>query len=162
MPDDSSALRVPKQAVPVEMALAGEPPRTVEVFVAEHRAHAFRRQDVLDLLEHEHSFLPARDVADGAWVIFNKETVMWLAVAFAAMAPGDVDDEAEELFDYRKVVRVVLQGGSSLQGEVLYSLPSDRARVVDVLNVEGRFFRLWTPDRVFLVNKAFVLRVVET
>ena len=32
--------------------------------------------------------------------------------------------------------------------------------MVDYLNGPGRFFRLRTPDRVFLINKNFVARVV--
>lgn len=155
------ALKVPKRAVAVELALAGREPRPVEVYVAEHQAHAFRRQDVLDLLEHEQAFLPARDVADGAWVMFNKDTVVWMSLPVAALGEDADDDGGDELFDYRREVRVEVHGGPPLEGELLYSTPAERARVVDYLNQTGRFVRLWTADRLYLVNKAYVLRVAE-
>ncbi|MEO8349236.1 MAG: hypothetical protein ABI610_10015, partial [Acidobacteriota bacterium] len=48
-----------------------------------------------------------------------------------------------------------------LEGEILYSAPEGSARVVDVMNRRERFFRVWSGDRVFLVNKDSVLRLVE-
>ncbi len=160
MSDD--ALKVPKQAVEVELALAGiGASRSVEVFVAEHQAHAFRRQDVLDLLEHEAAFLPARDRADGG-VLFNKDAVVWVAIPIAAARAALADDdEEEELFDHKHHARIELTGREPLEGELLYSSPAEHARVVDYLNEPGRFFRLWTAERLYLVNRAYVTRVIE-
>lgn len=155
-------LRVPKAKVVVELAFAGREPRTVEVFVAEHQAHAYRRQDVLDLLEHEHPFLPARDRDANEWVLFNKDTLLWVALPlFTGHSADTEDDEDEELYEQRKDVRIDLVGGGTLSGELLYSAPAEHSRAVDLLNQPGRFFRLWEPERVVLVNKLFVVGVVE-
>src|SRR5713226_124544 len=102
-------LRVRKQNVMVDLALAGTQPRTVEVFLAEHQAHTFRRQHVLDLLEQEISFLPARDFASGVWENFNKDSLLWIRVALGPL--GDEEEGADELFDIQKRVRVELHGG---------------------------------------------------
>jgi hypothetical protein len=157
------ALRVPKQAVEVELALAGiSAASAVEVFVAEHQAHAYRRQDVLDLLEHEAAFLPARDRRAQTSALFNKDAVVWVAVPIAAARAAMADDEdEEELFDHHHHVRVELMGRDPLEGELLYSSPAEHARVADYLNEPGRFFRLWTTDRLYLVNRAYVIRVLE-
>jgi hypothetical protein len=151
-------LRVRKQNVPVDLALADSQPRSVEIFLAEHQAHEFRRQHVFDLLEHDAAFLPARDFASGQWEIFNKDSVLWIRIPRGSLGEGE---EAEELFDLEKKVRVELRGGEPLEGELLYSMPEASTRVIDYLNQEGRFFRLWQADLLYLVNKAFVSRVAE-
>ena len=152
-------LRIPKEAFAVELALAGAAPRRVEVFLAEHRAHEFRRQYVLDLLEQAQAFLPARDTSSGKRETFNKDALLWIGVPlapFGSQATGE-----EELFEFRRPVRVDLIGGEPLSGELLYSAPEESTRLVDYLNAPGRFLRLWAKDTLYLINKAFVLRVVE-
>jgi PAS domain-containing protein len=112
---------------------------------------------VLDLVERVDCFLPTCDLETGEWESFNSRAVAWIGLSRASDADGSVD----ELFQYRRLVRVALVGGGSLEGEVLYSAPDGEARLVDFLNRRERFFRLWDGDRVFLVNKDSVLRVVE-
>jgi hypothetical protein len=108
---------------------------------------------VLELLEHSSAFLPARVPSEQRGVVLNKDTVVWLAL------PGD--DREDELYEFRHDVRLELVGGGELAGELLYSLPHDHARVVDYLNGPSRFARLFTGGRLFLVNKAYLERVVE-
>ena len=158
--DPAGPLRIRKQAVAVELALAAGEPRRVEVFVAEHRHNEFRRQDVLDLLEHVQAFLPARDAASGRWEIFNKDALLWIGVPVAPFG-SEPAAAPEELFEFRRPLRVDLMGERSLSGELLYSAPAESTRVVDYVNEPGRFLRLWTRDFLYLINKAFVLRLVE-
>lgn len=146
-------LRIPKQTVLVDLALAGAEPRPVEILLAEQLAREFRRQHVLDLLEEPVSFFPARDSASGAWEIVNKRWLLWIRL-------GSGEEVDEELFDVAKKIRVDLQGGAPLEGELLHS--EESARVSDYLNLPGRFFRLWEGEHLYLVNKSFVLRIVET
>ena len=158
-------LRIPKIPVTVELALYGEAPRSVELYIAEHQADAFRRQQVLDLLETDALFLPAHDRAAGDWAILNKATVAWVAIS---LLDGELPVEeaadyplGDEIFDVRRRVEVELSGGEVIAGELLYSPPRERSRLADHLNEGGRFFRLWNEDRVYLVNKQWVLRVRE-
>jgi hypothetical protein len=141
-------LRVPKDVVAAELALAGEAPRRVELFVVAGRGLA-------EMLEHEAPFFPVREVGGAAGgAIVNKAALAWIAVAIA-----DADDG--ELYSERRVVRVELAGGEALEGELLYSPAEGRARVVDQLNEEGRFVRLWQAERVWFVNKLLIARVIE-
>jgi hypothetical protein len=153
-------LRIPKEAFAVELALAGFVPRRVEIFLAEQRANEFRRQLVLDLLEHVQAFLPACDAATGKWEIFNKDALLWIGVPLAPFGSQAVAGE-EELFEFRRPVRVDLIGAEPLEGELLYSAPEQSTRLMDYLNEPGRFLRLWAKETLYLINKAFVLRVVE-
>jgi len=147
-------LRVPKRAVTVELALVGRAAVEVELFVAEHHAHDLRPEDVIDLLEASPAFLPAR--AAGGGFVVNKDTVTWVA-----LRDTDNGGRGEDLYDQRQEVGVELTSGGTLRGELLFSAPDGHTRVSDHLNGPGRFLRLWAPDRVYLVNKAYVLRVVE-
>ena len=157
----SEPLRIPKEAFAVELALAGAAPRRIEVFLAEQRANEFRRQVVLDLLEQAQAFLPARDPATGNRETFNKDALLWIGVPLAPFG-SQPSAEEEELFEFRRPVRVDLIGGEPLAGELLYSAPEQSTRLVDYLNAPGRFLRLWSKETLYLINKAFVLRVVET
>jgi hypothetical protein len=154
----TTALRVRKDPLAVELSLAGEQPRSVELFLAEHGPHAFSRQSVEDLVLQADGFLPACDAATGEWESFNARSVSWISLSRAAF---EAQAAADELFEQRRTVRVSLVGGASISGEVLYSAPAAEARLVDYLNRRDRFFRVWDRDRVFFVNKEWVLRVVE-
>ena len=153
-------LRIRKQAVAVDLTLAGGRPRRVEIYLAEHRENEFRRQDVLDLLENANAFLPVRDARSADREIINKDALLWIGVSLAPF--GSEPDAAEELFDFRRPVRVELPGTGSLEGDLLYSAREESTRIVDYLNETGRFLRLWSKDRLYLINKTFVSRIVET
>ncbi|HTD51800.1 MAG TPA: hypothetical protein VK780_02135 [Thermoanaerobaculia bacterium] len=152
-------LRIRKQNVPVDLALPGSAPREVEIFLPEYGAQPYRRQHVIDLLEESRGFLPARDRASGSWELFNRDSLLWVRVPRGRL--GEDEQADEELFDFEKKVRVDLDEGEPLQGELLYSAPGEETRVADYLNQDGRFFSLWQGEHLYLVNKAFVLRVVE-
>lgn len=150
-------LRVRKEPIEVELALTGETPKQVELFLAEHGSHHFNRQRVLELLDQAGSFLPVRDRDTGEYAASNSRAIVWIGMSrLSADAEG-----GDELYDYRKALRVELAGGRALEGEILYSAPEGAARLVDFLNRGERFFRLWSGERVFLVNKDFVSRIVE-
>lgn len=156
MPSLESTLRVRKETIEVELVLSGAAPRRVEMFLAEHGSHSFNRESVVELLESS-CFLPVRDVESGTWEVINSRIFVWLEMSRNS---ADSDDMAD-LYDHRRLVRVTLLGGATLDGEILYSAPEGSARVLDVMNRRERILRLWCGDRVFLLNKEFVLRVVE-
>jgi hypothetical protein len=151
-------LRVRKEPFEVELTLAGRSPRHVELFLAEHASDRFDRQRVLDLLEQADAFLPARDVETGQWETLNARAVVWIGMSRPLLGG---EGSADELFEYRKFVSVALEGGGSLEGEILYSAPDGGTRLVDFLNRPERFLKVWDGDRLYLVNKESVLRVVE-
>ncbi len=150
-------LRVRKQPLEVELALEDRPPRRMKLFLAEHDSHTFQRQRVLDLLQAE-TFLPACDAESGEWETFNSRAVLWIGMPLSSV---DGEEAADELFEHRQRVHIDLIGGTSLVGELLYSATQEGPRIVDLLNRKERFLRLWTEDRIVLVNKKMLLRVVE-
>jgi hypothetical protein len=92
------------------------------------------------------------------WESFNARAVVWIAMSRES---AGAEGSTEELYDFRKFVRLALSGGGALEGEILYSAPDGETRLVDFLNRPERFLKVWDGDRLFLVNKESVLRVVE-
>jgi hypothetical protein len=151
-------LRIPKSPLEVELAFAGEAPRRVELYLAEYSSHDYSPERVLDLLEQSGNFLPACDLESGEWESFNSRQVAWIGMPVESFDGGAT---ATELFEQRRWVRVFLAGGDVLRGELLYTSPDESSRVVDLMNRNERFFRLWTEDRVLLVNREAVVRILE-
>ncbi len=152
-------LRVRKQIVAVDLAHGSAPPRPIEVYLAEQDTRQYRRQQLLDLLEHGPPFLPVRDFQESRWDIVNRDLVVWVRVPPASLAAAG--EESDELFDIRQRVQVELTSGSSLAGELLYSAEETLTRVTDYMNQQGRFFRLWKDEDLYFVHKPFVARVIE-
>jgi hypothetical protein len=155
MGDGASGYRVPKQPILVELALAAGEPLRAELYLAEQQAQAYRREEILDLLERDEAFLPARAVETGAWTVVNRDAIRWLAIRQEAEEPEPV------LYEHARDVTVVLLDGQTLQGKLLYNAPADHARLVDILNAPGRFFRLWRGQEVLAVNRAHVACIRE-
>ena len=104
-----------------------------------------------------------RESGGGDWSIINKNGLLWASVVLEdGRLPIDVaEDEEAPLFDRQVLVRVDFTQGDSLTGKILYSPPAGQTRVTDHINRADHFFRLWTADHLFLINKGHVLRVVE-
>lgn len=155
MSESREDLKVPKDRVAVELALRSGERREVQLFLAEHEAHAFRHENVSDLLEDARDFVPGYSVEEAAWLFFSKGAIGWLALARAG------DEEELELFEEDRPAEVRLCDGSTLRGELLYSPPRGGSRTVDHLNEAGRFFTLYETSRIYFIDKAFVEWVRE-
>jgi hypothetical protein len=147
-------LRVPKRKVQVELVLRGAAPRVAEMFLAEHQEHTWHRQEVLDLLEGQALFFPVRE--GGETILVRREAVVWVRIANEEPGDGEM-----VLFDQKRLVRILLDGGGELQGTIYYAAAPHRSRLVDELNGPGLFLRLCGEDSVYLISKAAVLTVVE-
>ncbi len=158
MKGETEFLRVRKQNVAVNLTLVGTAPRQVELFLADPARPGDRRDQIMELLEKGTPFLPARDDASGRWEIFSRDAVLWVRIPLSDPATGE---ETEELFDIRQKVRVDMKSAEPLTGELLWSAEQQHTRVTDYMNSEGRFFRLWQEEHVLLVNRSYVLRVIE-
>ena len=127
------------------------------MFLAEHQDHSWHRQEVLDLLEVQEPFFPAHYEGSDAWMLVGRAAVVWVAVDNDA-PEAEADDE-EPLFEYRREVSVDLDGGRSLEGQLLYAAPPEQARLMDYLNATPRFFRVFTAERIYLVARSAVRRL---
>lgn len=162
--EPKASYRIPKIPVRVEINLGGRGIRPIEIYVAEHLARAFRRQHVADLLAGPEAFLPARDLGDDRFAMFNKAVAIWIRIPLASGSlPVEESSVAltDELFEQQHPVEIELASGERLCGDLMYSLPAERARPVDYLNEVHRFCRLWTSDYLYLVNKDSVVWIVE-
>ena len=164
MGGSSAELRLPTLSVPVDLARAGRAPERVELFLtgAPGRGRAAIAGAVAGLLVADPAVLPVRepDAPGGPRVaLVGKRAILWVAVPLAGL--GDDSEDGLTLFDHDHGVRVELDVGDELAGHVFCSSPADRPRLIDHLNLPVHFLRVWTPDALFLINQAHVVRVVE-
>lgn len=151
-----SELRIPTKELTVELTLLGGVGTTVALHLAEHE------QNLIDRLEEDQPFLPVRETGGSDWSIINKNGLLWASIVLVdGRLPIDVDVEEAPLFDRQVEVRVDFVQGDPLHGKILYSPPAGQTRVTDHINRPDLFFRLWTSDHLFIVNKAHVLRIIE-
>ena len=137
-------LRVPKRTVRVEILLAGQARRRLELFVSDDQALA-------DLLEGAGAFLPAHDPEVDGWLVLARDQLVWVRLP----------DQEVELYEHRHDVRVELGGGEALDGSLLYRAAPGRTRVVDHLNEPSRFLEVWQGEERLLVQKRFIVTLHE-
>jgi hypothetical protein len=175
MPKSTAELRLPTLPVAVQIAVFGDAePMSAELYVPDLPRQG-RSQLVDDLslsLDGDAGFLPVK--TGDAVTLLGKHAIVWVAIAAGgdpkrAPTDGDWEDasgapepsEVLTLYDNKHDVEVILTGGASLAGSILYSSPADRTRVIDHLNRRTRFLRLWTSRAQYLINKQHVVRVRE-
>ena len=157
MSDVEHTLKVPKDRVPVRVLLSNQTVKQIELFVPVARIHQGGHRGVLSVLERGSTFLPSQDAGSGEWILLNREAVVWAVFDLAQL---DITGEFE-LFDRVARVQVEFMGGHTLKGKFFYTPPTARARVVDHLNGNGRFFVLHQERCVYMINKSFVVGVIE-
>src|SRR5262249_19690997 len=121
-------LKVPKKTMTADLALLGEKPRRVELYLVPHGDGTSSRQELIDLLLQDREFLPAEDVIEGKPFLFNTKKVMWISLP--PPPPGGADHE-EEWLDRQRAARVEMEDGTLLDGQLLYTAPAENARVLD-------------------------------
>jgi hypothetical protein len=108
----------------------------------------------VDLLNRSERFF-AVTLADDDLLLLAKSHVLFVRLP---PHPAFVDPERESAAR-RLGLEVELADGSRLEGVVIFEMPPDRPRVLDYLNAAPRFFALWTPDAVHLLNRGHVRAV---
>jgi hypothetical protein len=151
--------------VTVRLAMVGMSPLAVEMFVPDvpRRGRGQLLDDLATQLGGEARFVPVRTTSRVRLV--GKHAIAWISVERRAPedAPAEPAEIPEELalFDHQHFVEVELAHGSKLIGTLLDSGPVEHSRVVDHLNHSGRWLRLWTTDRHYLINVLQVVAVTE-
>ncbi len=152
-----SELKIPTRELTLQLMLLGGVTSTVTLHLGEHE------QNLLDPLEGGQPFLPVRETEEGNWSIINKPNLLWASIVLEdGRLPIDVAEEEAPLFDRQVQVRVEFVQGDSLNGKIMYSPPPRQTRISDHMNRDAHFFRLWTSDHLYIVNKSHVLRLIET
>lgn len=160
---DQSDLKIPLRRVRVELCLAGQAARRVELHLGEHSNRAWQREELLDLVQGGREFLPCRDPELGTWTLINRDHIMWLSMPVHEDRSQSTDDGIElgTLYDHRHQVSLLLDGGATLEGAILYSAPIEHARLMDHVNQPGTFLVLHWSDQIVLVRKAGIVEIVE-
>lgn len=152
---NDSELRIPTKELTVELAVRGGERSTVGLHLAEHEQH------LIDLLEASQQFLPVCDIG-GGWSVLNKHRLLWASIALIdGRLPIEEDMDDAPLYDCQARVKIDFAQSDSLEGEILYSPPEGQGRLTDHMNRPSHFFRLWTADHMYIVNKHHVLRLIE-
>ena len=165
--DRSGELRLPTLIVSVRLSLIGQAPRGAELFVADvsRRGRSHLLDDLAAVLDGDAGFVPVR--VDGEVRLLSKHAIAWIAVRRRRGDEPPADDFPEELsdaaalYDRQHHVSIELAHGPGLTGLLLDSSPVDRSRVIDHLNRQGEFVRLWTSEEHMLVNKREIVSVTE-
>ncbi len=145
------------------MALQGEAPVAVEMFVpdVQRQARSLLFDDVAAVLEEERDFVPVAFGARSALV--NRGAIAYVAITrHAAKTFDDEISDVHALYDHRCPVSLVLVGGTSLRGTLLFTTPVERSRLIDFMNLGPRFVRLWTSDELYLVQRSAIRTLAES
>lgn len=155
----SESLKVPTAAVGVGLALADGSVVKAHLFVPErgHRGRALAIE-LAALLDGDAPFLPARE-AGGHVCLYAKQAIAYVSIPLGDALAPDHDDV--QLYDHQRDAEIVLDRGPTLVGQLLYTSPADRPRVLDHMNQPGAFVRLWTAETLYVIGKRHVLRVRE-
>lgn len=101
-------------------------------------------------------FFPFR--AEGTVVA---EIVAKASVVRLSFTPPPARDDDTEMAMERSAVLIECPGGR-FEGEVLLDTPSNQRRVLDYVNQPGAFISLHKDDRVHLIQKRLVIRIIQT
>lgn len=89
------------------------------------------------------------------------EIVAKAAVVRLSFTPPPARDEDTEMAMDRSSVVIECPGGR-FEGEVLLDTPGNQRRVLDYVNQPGAFISLHKDDRVHLIQKRLVIRIIQT
>jgi hypothetical protein len=102
--------------------------------------------------EGEH-FLPLVD-AESAYLI-SKSMILTVR-----LLPGEAELEFQESDQAKECsVEMRLMGGLMLTGRLKFTMPVEKARILDYLNAAPPFIALLENGRILLVNRSFLVRI---
>jgi hypothetical protein len=113
-----------------------------------------------DLLNRGDEFIPATDY-EGRIMIFRRTAVMLLTVNADNESELAEDPDGEADNKGNRVVRLGLEDGTSVRGDLTYWRPDGQRRVQDFLNSSEAFIALREGNVVHLVNRDRIVSLSE-
>ena len=146
--------RIEKDRVTVTVRLRGGECLEGSIFIEPSVYRHLGREEPSDVFNNPEPFFPLIP-ADGEPVLVAKSHV----IEACPLTP--TEDDLERRRAARTAgVELTLSDGTLRAGMVLLEMPSDRPRVLDLLNSSGdRFLRLFIGDSISLINVAAIERV---
>lgn len=160
--------RVPKHRIPAEVVLAGQPPREIELFLAERAERHTGRERPSDLLASGEPFFPVRTDATGHELLRRSAVLVLTVRAEDELDPAPPEPEglaeagapAEDA--ERREVFLQMEDGTEVRGSVTYLGPAGSRRLQDFLNRADAFVRVRDGDLIRLVNTSRIVRAVPS
>ena len=153
----SDSLRVPKQAVSIQLRDARGVEHSASIYLADNAAADERRERLQDVLLSRR-FIPV--ASGGAFAFVHRDHILWVRLDLIA-AFDELDHDAEGAEGSVAVgVRIELLDGSVVEGGMRYLRPADSRRVSDHLESLPCFFTVQTPDWLYVINRDGVIRLV--
>lgn len=151
-------LQVPVRKIGVEIVAVGGERWRGSLFLSDLPRHTGGPEDVMQLLNDERAFLPfMSEHPDSAWRALSKRHI--LRVHLEATAGTEIPDVARWVEDDVRGRTLVLDDGSRVTGDLCVATPSHAARLLDKLNLAGRFIQLRTPGGVEFIQRAHIVWV---
>ena len=153
----SESYRIPTTLVPAELVLLGGERCAVALFLATQSESHPGPETLLDLLNADRRFVPARDRESGRSLLVSRHSLLLVEVERAAVASETGgEDSARSTVD---MIRVELAGGVTADGALEVVASTGRERLSDFFNEPEEFFRLSSGSKLVYVNKRCVLTV---
>lgn len=147
--------RIPQREVPVTLRLDSGRQCSGKFFVA----------DVVDAGGRAYSLVDRLNDTGELFLAFSDETGRLLAKSSVLYLVLDDSIENESVGEARESIRptvmITLRDGSELSGELPFSMPPDRQRLLDYLNAAPPFLRLEKGGRRWLVNRDAIQEIQE-
>jgi hypothetical protein len=150
-------LRIPKTAVRILCHTDRKETIDGEIFLDSISSAGIRASHVLDFFNSHQEFFPLRVSRDKSLLIHKKNLVR-------VDVPGlyeEYETEVSASFDVKTNVQLDLSTGEELRGELIVDMPSDHARVLDLLNSRRRFFPVLLQHMITLVHIRHIYKVEE-
>jgi hypothetical protein len=142
-------LRVPVCRVAVELVTSAGERRAATLFQAPG-------QSVAEVFECDEPFMPLDE--GGRIRIYARH-----AIACLSHRPVEPMQESSDDLPYqRRAVRVVMRGGTVIEGELRFMAWEQKLRTADILNDPARSVSIYQGDQVHVVHKIHVECVEET
>ena len=151
-------LQVPTRQIEVDLLLAGGARLVGYLFLTEAPFQSGRPEDVIHVLSDERSFIPfVADHPTSSPMALNKDHIVAVQVesATAAALSSPLGGADAEVCDRT----VLLSDGSRLTGDICVDTPPYASRLLDKLNLAGRFLALRTAGGYAFVQCRHVVQV---
>jgi len=150
-----SELRVPTLALSAEVLCADGRSLTGRIFIPVTASRHTGPMRAEEWINEAAPFFPFLPDASESPLVLNKDELLALSVPASAdpTLPDDPESPARKL--------IVECGGRRFEGSVVLDMPSDHARVLDILNRPEGFLTLRVADRHHFVQKRRITRVSE-
>jgi hypothetical protein len=152
-------LRVPTQSVRAEILLVDGKRLKGEIFIPAATTDYAGSRGVEDWIEELEEFFPFHTEGAAKPALYAKEAIVALTTTAPEGGAEEIDTPASDAFPHHHVVLEC--AASRHEGTLSIEMPAHQRRVLDCMNHHERFVCLRNGNRLQLVRKRAVLRVIE-